>query len=164
MTYSLDLEVRKSLDNHLLKIGEANPDSINKKLDISDLDSNCPHAEIYLSVGETGCINSYPKDRTWVEYFLVKSPKIYLTGTIETKHYQYGLWIKTELDKGLDHNEIISALIEEHFSKNKVLHLKEDRVLAINKVYQNATIILDRKTNRLFNRVFVDCTVSIDNG
>ena len=162
MTNFIDLEVRKSLDNYLLTIGEAAPDDINKKLDLIKFETEFAYAEIYLSVGEMSDVSSMPKDKDWIEYFLVKSPRSFMNESIEKKHYQYGVWIKTKPENGLGYNEMVSSLIEEHFSLNTIFNLKNNNTLNISRVHQNASISVDKRTGRVFNRVFVDCTATIN--
>lgn len=161
MTMSVDLEVRKVLEEHILKIGEIESDGGGKILDLEKFESEFDFAPIYLSGGENNIISKMPKDKTWIEYFLVKSPSFIIKG-LETKLYQYGVWIKTIPENGIIFNEMISSLIEEHFPRNIKFKLKGNSTLVIIKSYQQPTIFLDKKNNRLFNRVFIDCEVFIE--
>lgn len=161
MAMSIDLEVRKVLDDHLLKIGEIESDGLNKSLDLIRFDSEFDCAPIYLSAGETSIISKMPKDKTWIEYFLVKSPGSLITAGLEVKLYQYGAWIKTVPENGIVFNEMISTLIEDHFPKNMKFKLKDNSTLTILKSYQKPTIFLDKRNNRLFNSVFFDCEVYV---
>ncbi|MCK7632251.1 hypothetical protein MZ018_09360 [Shewanella sp. JNE10-2] len=158
---SIDFEVRRVLDNHILKIGEVESDELNKNLNLMGFNSEFDCAPIYLSAGETGAISKMPKDKAWVEYFLVKSPGTFITAGLELKLYQYVAWIKTVPENGIIFNEMISTLIEEHFPKNMKFKLKDNSTLTILKSYQQPTIFLDKRSNRLFNRVFIDCEVYV---
>lgn len=163
MKYLVDLEVRKALDNHLLKLGRDESDIFNRVLDLSAFNIEPSNAHIYLTAGETGSMSNYPKDKTWLEYFLVKSPSRFITGTVEERVYQYCIWVKTDHNNGLSYNEVISSLLEDHFTNIRNPLHKDDKIsLTVTRVYQNATILLDRKTDRFFNRVIMDCEVYVD--
>lgn len=159
MSIFVDLEIRNKLISHLYSLGTDDPDVKNRSLDLSAFGYGFTTAPLYMNEGEKTS-DSLPEDREWIEHFLVKSPQIiYTQGDcgISSKDFVFTIWVKTDRNKGTFYNEMISGLIEEHFPNNMHIPLDNGDTLTVVKSYQQASIIQDSKSGRLFNRVFVEC-------
>lgn len=166
MSLFVDLQVRQALNNHILTIGGAGTVSNERVVDLSLLGMAGVSGiqTLQIAAGEYST-NVMKQSTNWVETFLIKAPQSIKTPSesgLSYKQYQYGLWIKTDKSNGLFTNEAISGLIELHIPNN--LHLPiGDQTLTILKTYQQAAVVSDNDTGRLFNRVFVDCEIYYKN-
>lgn len=160
MSVFVDLDIRLKLNTHLYTLGtEIGDNGKSRQLDLSVY--NFPAfttADVFISEGERA--ESMPQDRSWIEHFLVKSPQRIYTPAgcgISRKAYQYGIWVKTPLEYGPAYNEMVAGLIEEHFPNNMHIPLDNGDTLTVLKTYQQATVVTDSDSGRMFNRVFIDC-------
>jgi len=160
MSVFVDLDIRLKLNTHLYTLGtETGDNGKSRQLDTSVYGFPAfPTADIFVAEGERA--ENKPQDKSWVEHFLVKSPQTIYTPAgcgISRKAYQYGIWVKTPLEYGSVYNEMIAGLIEEHFPNNMHISLDNGNTLTILKTYQQATVVTDSDSGRMFNRVFIDC-------
>lgn len=160
MSVFVDLDIRLKLNTHLNTLGtEVVGSPKSRQLDLSIY--NFPAfttADVYISEGERAEI--MPQGQSWIEHFLVKSPQRIYTPAgcgISRKAYQYGIWVKTPLKYGPTYNEMVAGLIEEHFPNNMHIPLDNGDTLTVLKTYQQATVVTDSDSGRMFNRVFIDC-------
>lgn len=159
MSVFVDLEIRDKLINHLYGLGTEDTDVKNRSMDLGVFGYGFTSAPVYITEGEKSS-DTLPDGKEWVEYFLVKSPQIiYTQGDcgVSSKDYVFTIWVKTRREQGTFYNEMISGLIEEHFPNNMHIPLDNGDTLTVVKTYQQASIIQDSKSGRLFNRVFVEC-------
>lgn len=159
MSVFIDRSVRKALTDHLLTIGTEAGFTEERVLDLSVFgDPAYTEADILFSEGEDA--GELPQDRDWLEYFLVKSPQRIFTPSgcgISRKAFQFVIWVKTQRWKDTHYNEMVAGLIEDHFNNNQHFTLDNGDILTVLKTYQQASIVKDSASGRLFNRVFVDC-------
>ena len=155
-----DLQIRRVLNEKLLSIGTQVNGAVEIDMSPAGL-TGVSTAKLQVLSGEH---SAEPKDQdlTGVESFIVKAPQEMYTPTdcgLSKKKTQYVLWIKTLPEKGVYFNEAVAGMFQIHFGNNQHLLMGDGGVLTILKSYQQATVVGDGKTGRLFNRVFIDTEV-----
>lgn len=160
MSKFTDLINRSAMNDRLISIGTGTGNR--RTIDLSPVGIPAlTEANIQILAGEY-CAEKKEQGLVWVEPFMVKSPQMIFTPSrygLSRKTFQYVIWIKTHLDRGVYFNEAVSGMIEERFANNLHIPLPSGDVITILKTYQQATISVDDVSGRLYNRVFVDAEV-----
>lgn len=155
-----DLQIRSVLNSKLLELGTGTGNKRTVDLAPSGI-TGLSSADIQILAGEYSTEKKDNK-RSWVEPFIVKSPQNIYTPSpcgLSHKKTQLVIWVKTLLKDGLFFNEALAGMIQEHFNNNLHLPLPNGDVLTVLKSYQQATIVVDDKSGRFYNRVFVETEV-----
>ena len=167
MSVPMDRLVRRAINGYITSIGVVAPSgNFNERvIDLSNLGDPEVSGERLVQIVSGEHPPEMLQDASWVETFFIKTPQSIKTPSnqgVSHKIYQYALWIKTDKSLGVTENEYISDLFEMYFPNN--LHIPiGDSVITVLSTYQQAVIVADNETGRLFNMVLIDCEVYYKN-
>lgn len=163
MSVSVDLLIRKALEDDMFSIGTQDPSAIfgHRNIDITDISSAVGISATTgeLEITSEGYISAdRSATRDWVDLFLVRTPQDIITSRgcgLSNKSNMLTLHIRTLKEKGSYYNAVISHYLEEHFFYNKKLSVPDGGTVSVTKTYQQPTTALE-SSGRFFNRIFVE--------